>query len=104
MVLDASRQTQNRFWSAVAAGDGISFSTTPLDDVGRDGGCGTLQFNIHYTEFCDGGVVGARVMCLGLDMDRASGSLFGGRMRNVRSMTLAHGFSGSYPVARDCVL
>lgn len=46
----------NHLWSAVAADNGVSFLITPLDDIGRDDGRGTLRFNIPYVEFgVDGG-------------------------------------------------
>lgn len=60
------------FWSAVAVDNDISFFVTPLDDVGRDDGWGTLRFDVPNSEFGEGSA-GARAVCLDLDIDRASG-------------------------------
>lgn len=65
--------SRNNFWSAVAIDNGISFFITPLDDVGRDDGWGTLRFCIPHAEFRDGRSTGTRAMDLDLDVDRASG-------------------------------
>ena len=64
--------SNNSFWSAAAGDNGISFFITPLEDVGRCDGWGTLRFSIPYGEFgIDDG--GARAMYLDLDIDRVSG-------------------------------
>ena len=66
--------SNHHFWSTVAGDNGISFFITPLEDVGRDDGWGTLRFDIPYKEFgVDDGNGSARAMYLDLDIDRVSG-------------------------------
>jgi len=103
--------THDHFWSAVAVDDGISFFITPLDDVGRENKWGTLQFNVPYTEFCDGGSAGVRVMYLDQDIDSVSGRVviwwsdeeYPGRDFRTQFFILDL-IRDLHPVAGDCVL